>query len=362
MATTQQYGLGPFTYPRGWFAVASAADVQAKPVAAHFFGRDFVIYRTQGGRPAILDAYCPHMGTHLASGPNGASARRNVLIEGDTIRCPLHGWRFGADGRCVDIPYSPIPIPPGAHLRSHACREHGGLILMWHDEEGGDPHYEPVPFPEWDDPLWIRGEIEPVGLFDMHPVEIVDHHVDKIHHVFTHGFDDVPGFVTTFADHRLSQYHDFLQVDGDGSHTHNKSTSDYRGAGIMLVRIEGPPPMVSYFSHTPVSDGRIVTWHGLAIKAAHGRPNDEDKARLDLLMPMLKHAYVEDLEILAMKRPSINPMQIPGDGPFKLVRKWYGQFYGPRAEAGVIHAELNGAHNTEGAVPAPWLDPARRSA
>ena len=65
MATTQEYGLGIHQFPRGWFMIAEADEVQMKALPLRFFGRDFVIYRGESGKVFLMDAYCPHMGTHL---------------------------------------------------------------------------------------------------------------------------------------------------------------------------------------------------------------------------------------------------------------------------------------------------------
>ena len=73
MAKSAEYGLGSFAFPRGWFAVASAAEITRAPFNVHYFGQDMVLYRGASGRVVMLDAYCPHMGTHLGSGPNSAT-------------------------------------------------------------------------------------------------------------------------------------------------------------------------------------------------------------------------------------------------------------------------------------------------
>ena len=42
MATTKEYRLGEFTYPRGRFMIAESTELDTyKPVAVRFFGKDF---------------------------------------------------------------------------------------------------------------------------------------------------------------------------------------------------------------------------------------------------------------------------------------------------------------------------------
>ena len=104
MATTAEYGLGEFTFPRGWFMVAEATELDNGPIAVRFFANDFVIYRGESGKVVMLDAYCPHMGTHLCKNTTSYIVRDGTQVHGDSIRCPYHAWSFGADGKCDDIP------------------------------------------------------------------------------------------------------------------------------------------------------------------------------------------------------------------------------------------------------------------
>ena len=135
MATTKDYRLGEFTYPRGWFMIAEASELDThKPLAVRFFGQDFALYRgRESGKVVLLDAYCPHMKTHLAA-PNKTSYvvldGGGTNVEGDGIRCPYHGWRFGADGKCDHIPYHEGQIPANAKVQSWPVVESLGAIWV----------------------------------------------------------------------------------------------------------------------------------------------------------------------------------------------------------------------------------------
>ena len=43
MAQAADYGLGPNTYPRGWFIVAESREIDNGPIGVTFFGRDFAL-------------------------------------------------------------------------------------------------------------------------------------------------------------------------------------------------------------------------------------------------------------------------------------------------------------------------------
>jgi 3-ketosteroid 9alpha-monooxygenase subunit A len=117
MATTAEYGLGEYTFPRGWFMVGVSADATTTPKAVRYFGEELVLYRGESGRVFLVEAYCPHMGTHLAKNTTSYVVVDHEHVEGDNIRCPYHGWRFGPDGQCNQIPKrlcsKVLPLPNG---------------------------------------------------------------------------------------------------------------------------------------------------------------------------------------------------------------------------------------------------------
>ena len=53
MATTQDYGLGEFTYPRGWFMVGRSEEVGTAPLAVRYFGEDMVLADGSLNRPKL---------------------------------------------------------------------------------------------------------------------------------------------------------------------------------------------------------------------------------------------------------------------------------------------------------------------
>src|SRR5688500_15403459 len=56
-------------YPNSWYHVAWSDEVVAGRITRLFFlGREMIAFRGHGGTVHVLDAYCPHMGTHLGVG------------------------------------------------------------------------------------------------------------------------------------------------------------------------------------------------------------------------------------------------------------------------------------------------------
>ncbi|MBB3926902.1 phenylpropionate dioxygenase-like ring-hydroxylating dioxygenase large terminal subunit, partial [Sphingobium jiangsuense] len=160
MARSSDYRLGEFDFPRGWFMIGESGEATSTPRAIRYFGQDLVMYRGESGQAYVVEAYCPHMGAHLAKNTTSYIVRDGEQVQGESIRCPFHGWRYGPDGQCDHIPYSDF-IPRAAKLKTFPVVERAGTIWMWHDPEGLEPDYELPDFGgHWDAPGWVNWKID----------------------------------------------------------------------------------------------------------------------------------------------------------------------------------------------------------
>lgn len=107
----------------------------------------------------MLDAYCLHMKAHLAKSTSTHSVQTGANVEGDSIRCPYHGWKYGADGSLEEIPYEKDFSLDRFSIGSYPIREVMGCVLMWHDPEGLAPDSEPPYLPAWDAPEAIHWQL-----------------------------------------------------------------------------------------------------------------------------------------------------------------------------------------------------------
>jgi phenylpropionate dioxygenase-like ring-hydroxylating dioxygenase large terminal subunit len=105
----------------GWYWLMPSATLRKGMVRpANIFGNELAVYRAADGTVAALDAYCPHMGAHLAEGK----------VEGNQLRCFFHNWCFDKSGACVDIPCLNGSIP-AVSARAWNVAEKHGLIWIW---------------------------------------------------------------------------------------------------------------------------------------------------------------------------------------------------------------------------------------
>ncbi len=93
------------------------------PVRVRLLGEDLIAYRDTKGRPALLDAYCPHRRAPMFFGRN----------EDCGLRCVYHGWKFDLNGDCTDMPSEPAgtPLQAKVKIKSYPVVDLGGIIWTY---------------------------------------------------------------------------------------------------------------------------------------------------------------------------------------------------------------------------------------
>ena len=113
------------SHPDHWYPLAWSHEVKpGKAIAARFAGEPIALFRSKEGQVFALEDRCAHRQVPLSLG----------LVEGDSLRCAYHGWRYASTGNCTDVPYlGKGQLPNG--VRAYPCREAEGLIFVF----PGDP-------------------------------------------------------------------------------------------------------------------------------------------------------------------------------------------------------------------------------
>jgi phthalate 4,5-dioxygenase oxygenase subunit len=133
--------VGPGTaagdlYRRYWTPALLAEEVGAPDgpiVRFRLLGEDLVAFRDTSGRVGILAEHCPHRGASLGLGVNECGG----------LRCIYHGYKFAADGECLDTPTE----PPDSNFRSrvratsYAAHESGGVIWAYLGDQRDTPAF-----------------------------------------------------------------------------------------------------------------------------------------------------------------------------------------------------------------------------
>jgi len=158
---------------RFWQPVYHCVDLQpARPVPLRIMSEDFTLYRGEGGDVHLVQARCPHRGTRLHTG----------WVEGDSLRCFYHGWKYGPDGQCVDQPAEESFFKDKVCLRTWPTREYLGLIFAYLGEG------EPPAFPTFATFERFNGLVEVDSYVrECNYFQNVENALDMSHVGFVHG-------------------------------------------------------------------------------------------------------------------------------------------------------------------------------
>jgi len=337
----------PGRFARGWHIVAFSQELGAGEVKAlHYFNLDLVLFRGESGAAAVLDAYCPHLGAHLA----GTGSR----VIGDSLRCPFHGWQFDGAGSCTAIPYA-RKIPERARsgaLKAWPVVEKNGFIAIWHDPENGEPNWELPDIPDWGPQGWGDWRFNRARI-KAHGREIIENIVDIGHFPSVHGGVALQ-FDNTFTPYSVSQ-ESRIQADAraeliqpadfalDLNQWRRQQLSPdarqwgvgtYHGPAIMYfynTSEGGYAPFKSWWVnyHTPINDTEVELTSGVIVASLNERPLPPEFVENYPLAAIA--AFSQDVEVWKTKIYRSDPILCDGDGPIHKLRKWYNRFYLPRA-------------------------------
>ena len=296
----------PFPVPNGWFVVARGDELApGTKLSRNYFGRDLVAFRTESGQARVVDAYCAHLGAHLGVGG---------VIQGESIKCPFHGWRYdGESGQCVEIPYAPdAKIPQRARVRSFPVVEKNRQVWAWHHLEGKPPFYEVPDVAEfsssdWHEPYFTDFRIRTSCQ------EMAENNHDAVHFQFVHGTPDIPQEEMTIEGH-------FKRVIARGGAFVRES----HGMGLGVLRIKNILTFIS--SVTPIDEDNVhVRW-------TFTSPKTLDEGVMKQSADSFLAGVSQDIPIWENKIYRDRPVLTKAEATIADHRRWSQQFYSDPAK------------------------------
>ncbi|KEQ19693.1 Rieske 2Fe-2S domain-containing protein [Endozoicomonas numazuensis] len=308
-------------YARGWHCLGLAEDYKdGKAHTLDIFGTKLVAYQGEDKQIHILDGYCPHMGADLSKG----------CIEGNSIRCPFHDWRWDADGKCDDIPYAKR-IPRKAQIKSWPISEQNNLLFIWNDPENNLPLEEQaIPRVEAcfsDD--WADWEVANLTI-KTNCRELIDNIADKAHFGPVH---DAPNkfFSNRFEGHVAEQtmIGNSPRLSGESD---LKTVATYYGPAYQITEMTGemdgmPIHSILLNCHIPIDHDSFQLRYGVLVQKVPGLSDEQNREIAQGYIQLAQEAFFEDVAIWDTKVRVDNPILCDGDGPVYQLRKWYDQFY-----------------------------------
>ena len=158
---------------RYWIPIAPAAQLLENPVRpVRVLGEDLVLYRDRSGNLGLIGNRCLHRLVDMQYG----------IPDENGLRCPYHGWLYGADGRCAERPLESNKSELRQKLKGYPVREMGGLVFAW---------MGPLPapaLPRWDLFVWPNSVRQiGVNIINCNWLQCQENTGDPAHSVWAHG-------------------------------------------------------------------------------------------------------------------------------------------------------------------------------
>lgn len=311
-------------FPTGWYAVAFSHDLNVGAVRTLMLaGQPVVLFRTESGRAALLPAHCPHMGAHLGEGGR---------VQGEALRCPMHGFEFNAEGACVKTGYGTRP-PPKCKSQARAVIEQNGIVLAYCDVLGRPPTWQP---PGID----MRGfgplRTHVFAGLATHPQETTENSVDIGHLSVVHGYQNVRTLepLSTEGAYLTTRYAFSRRSLVPGTPpVRAEFTIHAYGLGYSYVDVDvlSHGLRTRHFVLATPTDGERIDLHVAASVAGGGRLSRVPGVLLDRLLGAVMFKgflsdVTQDVPIWSKKIHVHPPALAQGDGPIGRYRSWARQF------------------------------------
>jgi 3-ketosteroid 9alpha-monooxygenase subunit A len=322
----------PFPLPFGWFPVAWSDELavgEVRPVRC--FGRELALARFEHEGARVFDAHCPHLGAHLGYGGR---------VVADSLRCPFHGWGFGADGRCREVPYS-RRIPPAARLRPWPVVERAGLVLAWYHPKGRAPCFDVPEVPELSAPDWTPAERRE-WVVRSAPQEMAENSVDQAHFRYVHGTE-------TVAETELEEDGPVLRIVSKSRVGTPQGSADGRidihchGFGYGVTRFRGVVETLVVTTGAPIDEEHVRMRLAFSVRRLGSADATRGVGRA--FIAEIERQFEQDVPIWEHKIHLERPALCDGDGPIAALRRWGRQFYEDDASASPTSASSASSEN-----------------
>lgn len=319
---------------RGWYQIGWSDEFAVgEVVPLRYFESDLIAYRGESGILRVLDAFCLHLGAHLGYGGT---------VEGDSVRCPFHGWLWGQDGANTEIPYGSCRAMENLRLRRWSVVEVDELVLVYFSyDETREPEPPPPSLNRYETPIWdVTAEMRHSWReMPMTPQMLAENSVDAAHFKYVHRSNDVaevrdftitPGCFAAEIKIRFGGGHGPTWATPNGPVDGTIGTEQW-GVGIGRAQLKGFDDITFVSGVTPItahlSDIRSTTY--VPLRRRDGSPLDatardrwvrEQNAQVDSdLIIWNNQSY--------MHKPHLDRSEV---GPTRAFRQWARELYDDR--------------------------------
>ena len=172
-------------YINFWYPMVRSEDLSAeKPEKVKVLGLNFAVFRDKEGIARTISDTCTHRGGSLAGAWQLPTQPR--IVDG-CIVCPYHGWEFGGDGECKNIPsigYGTKP-PARAKVDSYPTVEKYGIVFAFLGDLPENERPPLIEVKEWGDPKWRANSVLVLDV-PFHFERSIENGIDPAQNEFVH--------------------------------------------------------------------------------------------------------------------------------------------------------------------------------
>lgn len=139
-------------------------------------GQEIVLFKPSSGNVGIVDAFCKHIGAHLGKGGK---------VKNECLICPFHGFKFNADGECLQSGYE-----TEVDSKMNSSKWHTKIVLdqvfcFYHPKKIA-PKWEPS-VPGYNQNTEFRSHS---WVMSSNVIDIFENTVDLVHFQYVYKYDD----------------------------------------------------------------------------------------------------------------------------------------------------------------------------
>jgi phenylpropionate dioxygenase-like ring-hydroxylating dioxygenase large terminal subunit len=303
------------SFPVSWYQVAWSEEVPKQAIkAVTVCGMDIVLFRGEDNKVHALDAYCPHLGAHLAV---------KGKVCGNFIRCAFHNWEFDGTGACKKIP-STATISSRIKTKSWKVIERYGIVFIHFNPQGLTLEEDGVHIP-----LLEKGEwgacVGKRHLIHTRQSDVLENGVDIGHFSSVHGVPMNDAKLVDRPDGTLVfQHQTITRRLGISFNTYMEI--QYINPGLQIIYLESVlgQECIALSSVMPIDENKVIAHLTVRIRKRGFKPWNALLTRT--LAYFINSTFSEDIPIWDHKTYKANPMLSQGEHSIPRFRKWYKNF------------------------------------
>jgi phenylpropionate dioxygenase-like ring-hydroxylating dioxygenase large terminal subunit len=164
-----------------WLPVVQSPEIEpgGRVKRVQLLGERLVVFRGKNGRPGLLGEFCPHRLASLYYG----------RVEDAGMRCVYHGWQYGMDGQCLEMPSEPAESSFASKVRhvGYPCEDRGGVVWAYMGPLSPPP---PLPHLEWtllpESHVFVSKRVQECNWFQAMEGGIDSSHISFLHAPLSH--------------------------------------------------------------------------------------------------------------------------------------------------------------------------------